>query len=365
MKTHLALASCLLAASLASAATGAVAAETVSANTWPERPVKVIVGFAPGGPTDLVARLIAQQLAAQTGKNFFVENISGAGGNVGTVKAAQSAPDGYTILVTGGNITNNPFLFAHAGFDTLKDFDAVTLAAATPVVLAVHPSVPAKTVKELVEWIKANPGKESYASPGTGTPPQLTGALFVHALNLDLVHVPFGGGGPAVEATVGNHTPISFGAMAPAVPLIKNGDLRALAVTGKTRIADPAGHSDHGGGRLPRSRGRHLDRRRGAGRHAEGHRRQAARHDRQKPRRARRQRQARRHGLCGHRQYAGRMHGVLQGRNGQVGQGDQGRGAEGGMSSFSPACGGEASEAMPEGVSLCDLGKPYCRRPPP
>jgi tripartite-type tricarboxylate transporter receptor subunit TctC len=229
MKIHLALASCLLAASLASAGTAA------AADNWPERPVKVLVGFAPGGPTDLVARLIAQQLAAQTGKNFFVENVPGAGGNVGTIKAAQSAPDGYTILVTGGNITNNPFLFAHAGFDTLKDFDAVTLAAATPVVLAVHPSVPAKTVKELVDWIRANPGKESYASPGTGTPPQLTGALFVHALKLDLVHVPFGGGGPAVEATVGNHTPISFGAMAPAVPLIKNGDLRALAVTGKTR----------------------------------------------------------------------------------------------------------------------------------
>src|SRR5579862_8149937 len=231
MKNLLALASCLLAASLASAATGTAAV----ADAWPDRPVKVIVGFAPGGPTDLVARLIAQQLAAQTGKNFFVENISGAGGNVGTVKAAQSPPDGYTILVTGGNITNNLFLFAHPGFDTLKDFDAVTLAAATPVVLAVNPSVPAKSVKELVEWIKVNPGKESYASPGTGTPPQLTGALFVHSLKLDLVHVPFGGGGPAVEATVGNHTPISFGAMAPAVPLIKNGDLRALAVTGKTR----------------------------------------------------------------------------------------------------------------------------------
>jgi tripartite-type tricarboxylate transporter receptor subunit TctC len=216
-------------------AAGLVTHTAGAAETWPARPVKLIVGFAPGGPTDLVARLIAQQLAVQTGKNFFVENISGAGGNVGTVKAAQSAPDGYTILVTGGNITNNLFLFAHPGFDTLKDFDAVTLAAATPVVLAVNPSVPAKTVKELVEWIKANPGKESYASPGTGTPPQLTGALFVHALNLDLVHVPFGGGGPAVEATVGNHTPISFGAMAPAVPLIKNGDLRALAVTGKTR----------------------------------------------------------------------------------------------------------------------------------
>ena len=231
MKTHLALASCLLAASLASAATDSAAA----ADTWPVRPVKVIVGFTPGGPTDLVARLIAQQLAAQTGKNFYVENVPGAGGNVGAVRAAQSTPDGYTILVTGGNITNNPFLYAHSGYDPLKDFDAVSLVAATPVVLAVHPSVPAKTVKELVEWIKANPGKESYASPGTGTPPQLTGALFVHALNLDLVHVPFNGGGSAVEATVGNHTPISFGAMAPAVPLIKSGDLRALAVTGKER----------------------------------------------------------------------------------------------------------------------------------
>jgi tripartite-type tricarboxylate transporter receptor subunit TctC len=230
MKTQLALASCLLAASLASAATNAAAAAT-----WPDRPVKVIVGFTPGGPTDLVARLVAQQLTVQTGKNFFVENVPGAGGNVGAVKAAQSAPDGYTILVTGGNITNNPFLYAHSGYDPLKDFDAVTVAAATPVVLAIHPSVPAKTVKELVDWIRANPGKESYASPGTGTPPQLTGALFVHALNLDLVHVPFNGGGSAVEATVGNHTPISFGAMAPAVPLIKSGDLRALAVTGKER----------------------------------------------------------------------------------------------------------------------------------
>jgi tripartite-type tricarboxylate transporter receptor subunit TctC len=230
MRNHLALASCLLAANLAGAAT-----HTAAADAWPTRPVKVIVGFTPGGPTDLVARLISQQLSIQTGKNFFVENVPGAGGNVGAVKAAQSAPDGYTILVTGGNITNNPFLYAHSGYDPLKDFDAVSVVAATPVVLAVHPSVPAKTVKELVDWIRANPGKESYASPGTGTPPQLTGALFVHALNLDLVHVPFNGGGSAVEATVGNHTPISFGAMAPAVPLIKDNQLRALAVTGKER----------------------------------------------------------------------------------------------------------------------------------
>jgi tripartite-type tricarboxylate transporter receptor subunit TctC len=227
MKKHLALAFLFLAASLAGVGAAAAA--------WPDHPVRVIVGFTPGGPTDLVARLVSQQLTTQTGKNFYVENVPGAGGNVGAVKVAQSPPDGYTILVTGGNITNNPFLFAHAGYDALKDFDAVTVVAATPVVLAVNPTVPAKTVKELVDWIRANPGKESYASPGTGTPPQLTGALFVHALNLDLVHVPFSGGGTAVEATVGNHTPISFGAMAPAVPLIKDNQLRALAVTGKER----------------------------------------------------------------------------------------------------------------------------------
>jgi tripartite-type tricarboxylate transporter receptor subunit TctC len=211
------------------------AASAAAAETWPARPVKVIVGFAPGGPTDLFARLIAQKLSEQTGKNFYIENVPGAGGNVGAERAAHSPPDGYSILVTGGNITNNPFLFARPGYDPIKDFDAVTVGAATPVVLAVNPSVPAKTVKELVAWIKANPGKASYASPGTGTPPQLVGALFAHSLGLDMVHVPFNGGGTAVEATVGGHTPISFGAMAPAVPLIKSGDLRALAVTGSKR----------------------------------------------------------------------------------------------------------------------------------
>ena len=115
--------------------------QTERTQSWPTHPVKLIVGFAPGGPTDLVARLVGQKLTEQTGKNFFVENVSGAGGNVGTVRAAKSPPDGYTFLVTGGNITNNQYLFAEPGYDPLKDFDAVTLAAATPVVLAVNPSV--------------------------------------------------------------------------------------------------------------------------------------------------------------------------------------------------------------------------------
>ena len=225
MRMHFILPFMLLAASPASA----------PAETWPARPVKMIVGFAPGGPTDLFARLLAPKLAEQTGQSFYVENVGGAGGNIGTSRAAQSPPDGYTLLVTGGNLTNNPYLFSHVSYDPLKDFNAVTLGAATPVVLAVNPSVPAQSVKELVALIKANSGKYSYASPGTGTPPQLVGALFQHSLDLDLVHVPFGGGGQAVVATVAGNTPISFGAMAPAVPLIKDGKLRALAVTGMAR----------------------------------------------------------------------------------------------------------------------------------
>jgi tripartite-type tricarboxylate transporter receptor subunit TctC len=230
MKKHLMSALLLLAASLMSAA-----AYAAGADTYPDRPVKLIVGFQPGGPTDLIARLIAQKLSEETGKNFIIENVAGAGGNVGAGRAAQSTPDGYTLLVTGGNLTNNPFLYSHVAFDPLKSFDAVTLAGATPVVLAVNPSVPAHSVKELVALIRSTPNKYSFASPGTGTPPQLVGSLFKQALDLDLVHVPFDGGGVAVEATVGGHTPISFGALAPALPLIKSGQLRALAVTGKER----------------------------------------------------------------------------------------------------------------------------------
>jgi tripartite-type tricarboxylate transporter receptor subunit TctC len=137
--------------------------------------------------------------------------------------------------VTGGNHVNNPSLYAHMPYDPIKDFASVTIATDQPVVLAINPSVPAKSVKELVDLVRATPGKYSFASPGTGTPPQLVGELFKLSLKLDLVHVPFGGGGPAVGSTVAGHTPISFGAMAPAVPLIKDGKLRALAVTSKKR----------------------------------------------------------------------------------------------------------------------------------
>jgi tripartite-type tricarboxylate transporter receptor subunit TctC len=229
VKKYLALVFVLFAASIASAA----------AQSYPSRPVRVIVPFAPGGPTDVFARLMSQKLSEQTGKQFYVENVGGAGGNAGSGRAAQAAPDGYTILVTGGSHLNNPFLYNHVPYDPIKDFDAVTLAVDSAVVLTVHPSVPAQSVKDLVALIRSTPGKYSYASPGVGTPPQLVGALFRLSLDLDLdlVHVPFTGGGPAIGSTVAGHTPISFGAMAPAVPLVKDGKIRALAVTSKTRAA--------------------------------------------------------------------------------------------------------------------------------
>jgi tripartite-type tricarboxylate transporter receptor subunit TctC len=205
------------------------------AQAWPARPVRMVVPFAPGGPTDVFTRIVAAKMSEQTGKQFYVENIAGAGGNTGTARAAQAAADGYTVLFTGGGHVNNPFLYSHVPYDPFKDFDAVTLGASQPVVLAVHPSVPAHNVKELIALVKANPGKYSFASPGVGTPPQLVGELFRLSLVPDLIHVPFNGGGPAVGSTVAGHTPTSFGALTPAVPLIKDGKLRALAVTSRTR----------------------------------------------------------------------------------------------------------------------------------
>lgn len=205
------------------------------AETYPSRPVRMIVPFAPGGPTDVFARLVAAKMSELAGKQFYIENVGGAGGNAGSGRAAQSAPDGYTMLMTGGGHVNNAYLYNHVPYDPFRDFDAVTLGASQPVVLAIHPSVPAQNVKELVALIKNNPGKYSFASPGTGTPPQLVGELFKLSHAPDLVHVPFNGGGPAIGATVAGHTPMSFGAITPAVPLIKDGKLRALAVTSKTR----------------------------------------------------------------------------------------------------------------------------------
>jgi len=204
---------------------------------YPTRPVRVIVPFTPGGPTDLFARLIAAKLADQMGQQFYVENVGGAGGNIGAGRAAQAAPDGYTVFVNGGNHVINPSLFHEVPYDPIKSFDPVTIAVTSPVLLTVNPSVPANTVKELVELIRADPQKYSFATPATGTPPDLVGELFRLALKLDLVRVPFKGGGEALTSALGGQTPISFGAIAPAIPHVKSAKLRALAVTGKARMS--------------------------------------------------------------------------------------------------------------------------------
>ena len=205
------------------------------AQAYPTRPVRAVVAFAPGGTTDTFARVMAQKLTDQFGKQFYVENIAGATGNIGTAQVAKAPPDGYAILFAFSSHVVNPTLFARVPYDPIKDFDPVTLAVASTTVLTVNPSVPAKTVKELVDLIKANPGKYSFGSAGAGTQAHLAGEQFRLSLGLDLVHVPFGGGGPAVAAVVAGHTPISFVSPQAAMQHVREGTVRALAVTSKTR----------------------------------------------------------------------------------------------------------------------------------
>jgi len=208
-----------------------------SAEAYPSRPVRVIVPFAPGGQTDVVARIIAQKLSDRLGKQFYVENMPGAGGNIGTGRAAQAAPDGHTILfIDAISFTANPSLYNRVPYDAATGFDAVAIGAITMQVLAVNPSITVQTVQELVALIRANPGKYSYSSAGVGTGAHLTGELFRTSLRLDLVHVPYGGGGPAIAAAVAGHTPISFGSAAATIPQHQEGKLRALAVGGKNRL---------------------------------------------------------------------------------------------------------------------------------
>ena len=204
---------------------------------YPTRSVKVIVPFAPAGPTDVIARIIAQKLSESLGKQFYVENIAHAGGNSGMAMAAKAPADGYTILVHGSNFIVNPSLYAAIPFDPYRDFAPVTLAGTMPNVIVVHPSVPAKSVTELIALIKANPGKYNYAHPSTGTTPHLAGELFKLTFDLDLVTVPFNGAGPAVQSVLAGHTPIGFFALPPVVSNIKSGNLRALAVLAKKRAA--------------------------------------------------------------------------------------------------------------------------------
>ncbi len=226
----------VLSAALALAGSS-VAQNAATAADYPTRPVKVIVPFSAAGPTDVVARIIAQKLSESLGKQFYVENIAHAGGNTGMAMAAKAAADGHTILVHGSNFIVNPSLYATIPFDPYRDFTPVTLAGTMPNVIVVHPSVAASSVKELIALVKANPGKYNYAHPSTGTTPHLAGELFKLTFALDLVTVPFNGAGPAVQSVVAGHTPIGFLALPPVMSNIKSGNLRALAVLAKQRAA--------------------------------------------------------------------------------------------------------------------------------
>jgi tripartite-type tricarboxylate transporter receptor subunit TctC len=217
---------------LAAAAIGTMPA---SATDYPDKPVKVVVPFAAGGPTDVMARLIAQKLSEILKQQFYVENKPGAGGNIGMTQAARSAPDGYTILVASSSFTVNPSLYAKNPYDPYKDFAPVTLAAASPNILVVNPELPVKTTQELIDLLKKEPGKHNIANPGVGTTPMLAAELFKLALKLDAASVPFGGAAPAIQSTVAGHTKIAFTALPPTAPQVTGGKLRALAVTSEKR----------------------------------------------------------------------------------------------------------------------------------
>jgi tripartite-type tricarboxylate transporter receptor subunit TctC len=212
-----------------------VPTERSVAQDYPAKPVRMIVPFAPGGPTDVCARLIAQRLSESTGQRFYVENITGAGGNIGTGQAAKAQPDGYTVLIAVNSHVMNPILYERVPYDPYRDFDPVTMAVTFGSVLAVNPSVPAATVKELVTLIRAGSVKYSFGSPGVGTPSHLVGEQFRLSLGLDLVHVPYGGGGPAIASVVAGHTPIAFAALSAAAPQARERKLRVLALMSKSR----------------------------------------------------------------------------------------------------------------------------------
>jgi tripartite-type tricarboxylate transporter receptor subunit TctC len=220
----------VLFAALAAAAAPALAAD------YPDHPVKVIVPFPPGGATDIAGRILVQKLSERFNQQFFIENISGAGGNIGMATVARATGDGYTILLASSSIVVNPNLYKSMPFDVDKDFIPVTKAGASPNSWEVNADFPAKTMKELLDLMQANPGKYSVASPGNGTTPSLAIEMLRQAFGVSFVTVPFAGGGPMAQSLLGGFTPISCNALATTAALVKSGKVRALALTSKQRL---------------------------------------------------------------------------------------------------------------------------------
>jgi tripartite-type tricarboxylate transporter receptor subunit TctC len=234
MKTIVSVAAGCAALMLA-AASHAQNAPSGTAPNYPTRQVRVIVPYPAGGPTDVMARLVAQHLSESLGQNFFVENLTGASGVVGTGTAANSPGDGYTILFVTNDFAVAPTVSSKVPYDALKSFAPVSIAAASPQVVVVHPSFPAKNMQELIAVAKASPGKYNYAALGIGFGQLSSERLFRLGLGLDVVRVPFPGAAPIITSTLAGHTPIAFLGLPPAAPHIKEGTLRALAITSPKR----------------------------------------------------------------------------------------------------------------------------------
>lgn len=203
---------------------------------YPSKPIRVIVAFAPGGIADFAARSVSQKLSESLGVPVVVENRAGAGGITGAEVVAKSAPDGYTLLVTSISHTINPSLRKNLPFDAVRDFTPVTLITDAPNFLVVHPSLPVHSVKALVALARARPGQITYASSGTGTSTHLSGELFKSLARIDIVHVPYKGGGPAVIDLVGGHVQMMFSTLPSVLHQVRAGKLRGLAVTGARRF---------------------------------------------------------------------------------------------------------------------------------
>jgi tripartite-type tricarboxylate transporter receptor subunit TctC len=205
------------------------------AQSYPARPVSVVVPYPPGGLIDLVARVLAPALGKELGQSVLVDNRSGAGGNVGADYVAKAAPDGYTLVMANPSFGISLHIYSKLNYHPLNDFAFVGLYGTVPNVLVVHPSIPAKSVPELITHLKANPGKLNYASPGYGTSPQMSMELFKSMTGTYIVHIPFRGSGPAQTAMLANETQLMFDNLPPQVPHIKSGRVRALAVTSRAR----------------------------------------------------------------------------------------------------------------------------------
>ena len=218
-------------------AAASVVPELAGAQSYPNRPVRVIVGFTAGGPTDVIARLIAHKLSESMGQNFYIENVPGAGGNLAAAQTARAAADGYTLHVVSTGFIVNPSLYSrNVGYDPVKDFAPIAVLAASPNIISLNPNLPAKSARELIALVKASPGKYNYAHPGTGSTPHLNGELFKLSYGLDLTTVPFNGTAQLVTSAIAGDTPIVFTSLPSAMPIVRDGKLRALVVLSKTRV---------------------------------------------------------------------------------------------------------------------------------